>query len=953
MKVIIIFYFLVSLSLTGYSQVGIGTTNPNPDSALEISSTNQGLLLPRIALLSTSQTTPLSAHVNGMMVYNTNTSGSGITAVSPGFYFNDGTKWIRFSDQQAINGVDKTDDEWINATGSIIVGKLSNGITARPAGSEFVVKDDGNVGIGLTTPSDKLTLMVEDQMGIRLTGGNHITRTITFADLANGGQGEINWRKSTPGGAFSASIRTVGSDSWAVKGLGFFTGRFSDLTTNAIERMRITPDGKIGIGTTNPNTSSILDVTSSNAGILIPRVALLSTTDVTTISAPVTSLMVYNTNSVSDVLPGYFYWNGTQWLQIATTAMIKNKWDFAGNSGTNSSIHFVGTTDNQDLVFRRNNSLAGRLGVKNTAFGLNALSAIPANTNWVENTAIGIDVLKNNVSGYGNTGVGHGVLTTNNSNNNTAIGRYAMEDNVNGFNNTSAGAYSLQMNTSGTHNTAIGLNALKNNTTGGYNTAIGYNALVNNVGSQENTALGYGTLENNTGHNNTATGTRALQENTSGTYNTANGRYALNQNTSGTENTGVGATALASNTTGNRNTTTGMQSLNANSTGSQNTANGTRALHENITGSNNSAMGNEALRYNTTGAGNVAIGGSALNVNTTGGNNTGIGYLSNVTVANLTNATAIGYNASVGASNSLVLGSISPAVKVGIGVTAPTNSLHIVSTSNPLRIEGLQNASVSESFLTVDGSGVVHKSSTTLSGVDTSGDEWINTSGSVELGKQSDGVTNRPAGTEFVALDNGNVGIGLSNPSAKLEVRSTTANTSGLKLTRLTSSSPVATGATLGVDGIGNVVTVPGAAPVVIYTGSLGNGSGGSVNATITASGFNTVPLPNTSTNIGGGIWNGTNNTYTIPVSGTYLIKSSIRLTDGSVSRNVFQAVHTSNADIPDGIWQTNSGTRWTMLYTRIAYFNQGDILRLYIYSDGQPGRLSDASLNITLLSKN
>lgn len=142
-----------------------------------------------------------------------------------------------------------------------------------------------------------------------------------------------------------------------------------------------------------------------------------------------------------------------------------------------------------------------------------------------------------------------------------------------------------------------------------------------------------------------------------------------------------------------------------------------------------------------------------------------------------------------------------------------------------------------------------------------------------------------------------------------------------------------------------------------IFTANLGTGAGATTNATIPATAFITVPLPQVTKNIGGGLWNATNNTYTIPISGTYIIKSSIRLTDGSSSRSVFQAVGKSNIDIPDGIWQTNpapTGTgRWTMLYTRIAYFDQGDLVRLYMYSDGQVANLSDASLNITLLSLN
>ena len=139
----------------------------------------------------------------------------------------------------------------------------------------------------------------------------------------------------------------------------------------------------------------------------------------------------------------------------------------------------------------------------------------------------------------------------------------------------------------------------------------------------------------------------------------------------------------------------------------------------------------------------------------------------------------------------------------------------------------------------------------------------------------------------------------------------------------------------------------------VVFTASLGNGNGSTASASVAATAFNTVPLPNVTKNIGGGVWNTTNNTYTVPTSGTYIIKSSVRLVDGSPIRNLFQAVNTTNSDIPDGVWQTNNGNRWTMLYNRIAYFNKNDQLRLYIYSDGAVANISDASLNIVLLSEN
>jgi hypothetical protein len=76
----------------------------------------------------------------------------------------------------------------------------------------------------------------------------------------------------------------------------------------------------LGIGTTAPAASSILDLTSTNRGILLPRVALNNKNDVTTISSPAASLLIYNTTSggspPNDVDPGFYYWSGSVWKSI-------------------------------------------------------------------------------------------------------------------------------------------------------------------------------------------------------------------------------------------------------------------------------------------------------------------------------------------------------------------------------------------------------------------------------------------------------------------------------------------------------------------------------------------------------------------------------------------------------------------------------------------------------------
>ncbi|WP_053082680.1 hypothetical protein [Chryseobacterium angstadtii] len=88
----------LGISSTMTAQVGIGLASPNTNAMLEVSSTNKGVLLPRVALTATNNPSPLSAHVAGMTVYNTATNSSvAANPVYPGEYYNDGTQWQRKS----------------------------------------------------------------------------------------------------------------------------------------------------------------------------------------------------------------------------------------------------------------------------------------------------------------------------------------------------------------------------------------------------------------------------------------------------------------------------------------------------------------------------------------------------------------------------------------------------------------------------------------------------------------------------------------------------------------------------------------------------------------------------------------------------------------------------------------------------------------------------------------
>jgi hypothetical protein len=82
---------------------------------------------------------------------------------------------------------------------------------------------------------------------------------------------------------------------------------------------------QVGVGTLVPNASTILDVVANNKGVMISRVPLKGTNDSTTISnGNVESLLVYNTQLVADVKPGYYYWLNNKWNRLVNTDDVTN-----------------------------------------------------------------------------------------------------------------------------------------------------------------------------------------------------------------------------------------------------------------------------------------------------------------------------------------------------------------------------------------------------------------------------------------------------------------------------------------------------------------------------------------------------------------------------------------------------------------------------------------------------
>src|SRR3954465_3547024 len=71
----------------------------------------------------------------------------------------------------------------------------------------------------------------------------------------------------------------------------------------------------VGIGTPNPDASSILELNSNTKGFLAPR---MTTAERTAIAAPATGLLVYDSN-----IGCYYYYNGA-WNSLCPPSVVCN-----------------------------------------------------------------------------------------------------------------------------------------------------------------------------------------------------------------------------------------------------------------------------------------------------------------------------------------------------------------------------------------------------------------------------------------------------------------------------------------------------------------------------------------------------------------------------------------------------------------------------------------------------
>jgi hypothetical protein len=283
----------------------------------------------------------------------------------------------------------------------------------------------------------------------------------------------------------------------------------------------------------DPDASAILDVQSTSAGLLVPR---MSTSQMNAISNPATSLVIFNTTE------NEYYYYTTAWTPLGHAdgdAFGVDGEDQAGVAGRTGRVGIGTNTPDASSMLH----VAGYIWQTNTGHSVFIGECAGEDDDLSDNYNIfvGYHAGMNNTDGYNNIALGTNAYNTNTGgDNNVSIGRDAGAQMSGGW-NTAVGAWANRTGNGGWINVAIGDSAMANNHSS-YNTAAGKSALANNGNGSSNVAIGHNAiLLRNGGSHNTAFGASALESLTDGGHNSAFGYNAGSNLVDGDYNIFIGA----------------------------------------------------------------------------------------------------------------------------------------------------------------------------------------------------------------------------------------------------------------------------------------------------------------------------------------------------------------------------------------------------------------------------
>jgi hypothetical protein len=365
-----------------------------------------------------------------------------------------------------ITGSENTSVGWSS------LGTLTTAINNTAIGSQSGASTNTNnnsyfgYAAGYAHLAGDNSIYIGSEAGFRSSGGDNVAiGKLAGGTLVNQVSGDSNVFLGSRAGS---DYRMVAASKNVLIGYDAQTATFAGsnqlnlanvLWGSGCTGVKNNPAGSLSVGATSPNASAIFDIVSTTKGLGLPS---MTTTQQNAIGTPRAGLVVYNST-----LGFPTYYNGTTWGSFASG------WGLTGNAGTSAATNFIGTTDDIDLMFRRNNISSGRISTNNTAFGNGAGAALTSGannslfgagaggklTNPSQNTYFGFNAGSEVVSGFNNIYIGSqaGASAGHTSGNkNLVISHQGMVATNNGANQLNIGNVLWGVDCSATGTTAAG-----------------------------------------------------------------------------------------------------------------------------------------------------------------------------------------------------------------------------------------------------------------------------------------------------------------------------------------------------------------------------------------------------------------------------------------------------------------------------------------------------------------
>lgn len=300
------------------AQIGIGTATPK--AALDIVSSTQGILPPRMTGAQILGLT-VGADQNSMLLYATSTSGA-ISKIGYWYYDHTSTSWKPFdSDITATNGINIASNN-IRLGGALTQATTISGLTATNKmsftgtgtdafnidGATFSVDaTNDRIGIGTSSPTNKLHVAGNALFAPRTTndgtGGEPVSVEVYGRlQTATGQVGGLKMYWYSNSGGIEVIRGGASNDGM---GLAFNVSNISSVTTEA---MRLTRDGNMGVGTTAPARKlEITSGASTTPSIRLTNQTASATSSSTNRATNLHSLVVDASGDVHTIVKTKYY----------------------------------------------------------------------------------------------------------------------------------------------------------------------------------------------------------------------------------------------------------------------------------------------------------------------------------------------------------------------------------------------------------------------------------------------------------------------------------------------------------------------------------------------------------------------------------------------------------------------------------------------------------------------